>query len=208
MISSIQNYTRHPDGTLTLEGLPHVRVDAIQGQGAVVGRDIARELGLPIYFEDWEAMAKARGLSRRMVRFILADESRTRLEGCPNLQPRLISLPQSCGLEFGHHGFLVGAVCTFFLGYKEYWEDLKNIGVEVPSSVEGDCIIAQAQLFDSPLADKAWEALERGIFTHVCPLILRKDAEPMGTGQLVEVSLTTDDYPGCPGAKILRWWKP
>jgi hypothetical protein len=78
--------------------------------------------------------------------------------------------------------------------------------IEVPPDVEGDCIIAQAQLFDSLLAEKAFEGLQRGIFTHVCPLILRKPDEPLGTGQLVEVSLTTDDYPGCPGARILKTW--
>ena len=78
---------------------------------------------------------------------------------------------------------------------------------EIPASVEGDCIIAQAQLFDSPLAEKAWKALERGIFTHVCPMILRDNREPLGTGMLVEVSLATDDNPGCPGARILKHWE-
>ena len=41
---------------------------------------------------------------------------------------------------------------------------------------------------------------------HVCPLIFRGPDEPTGTGQLLEASLTTDDYPGGPGARILKTW--
>ena len=208
MKSPFQQYLHHADGTITLEGHPQVTIDAIQDQGHATARDIERELGLPTYFEEWEAIATPQGLSPRMVRFVLLDESETRLQGNPRLQPRSITLPPTatCPLEFGHRGFVVGAVSAFFLGFKENAEDLRRMQIDIPDWVEGECILAHAQLFDSPLADKAWEALQRGIFTHVCPLVLRQGAEPIGTGQLVEVSLTTDDYPGCPGAKILKMW--
>lgn len=140
---------------------------------------------------------------------MLLDESETRLQGNPRLQPRLIGLPPTatCPLEFEHQGFVVGSVYAFFLGIKENADDLRRMQIDIPDWVEGECILAQAQLFASPLADKAWEALQRGIFTHVCPLVLRQDAAPLGTGQLVEVSLTTSDYPGCPGAKIMKIWE-
>ena len=79
-------------------------------------------------------------------------------------------------------------------------------GIELPKEMKSDYVIGEATLFDSQLADKAWEALRLGIFSHVCPLVFRMSDEPAGTGQLIEVSLTTDDYPGCPGSKILKMW--
>lgn len=83
---------------------------------------------------------------------------------------------------------------------------LKQMQIDVPPEVEGDAFIAQARLFDSQVVGKAWDALQRGIFTHVCPLIFRKPDEPACTGQLVEVSLTTSDIPGCPRARVLKTW--
>ena len=209
MISQFQQFVHHPDGGISVDGYPHIKLDMIQEQGRAQGEAIERELGLPVYYEEWEALAKPQGLSGRMVRFVLADESVTRLSGKPRLQPKKITLPPAsvCHLEFGHRGFVVGVVSAFFLGDTEHREDLTHIGLEVPGFVEGDCIIAQAQLFASSLADKAWEAIERGIFTHVCPLLLRSDTEPLGSGRLVEVSLTTGDYPGCPGARVLKRWE-
>ena len=81
------------------------------------------------------------------------------------------------------------------------------MGIEVPAYVEGDCLIGDAQLFNSPLADRAWEAMEREIFSHVCVVVFRQNTQALGTGQLVEVSLTTDDYPGCQNARILKAWE-
>ena len=49
-------------------------------------------------------------------------------------------------------------VPVFYLGFKENLDDLTRMGIDIPSEVEGECIIAQAQLFESVLADKAWEA--------------------------------------------------
>jgi hypothetical protein len=136
------------------------------------------------------------------------DQGETRFHGHYRLQPQQIVLPALCHLEFGHRGFVVGVVDAFVLGFTENRKDLNRLGIDLPADVEGDCILAHAQLFYSRLADKAWQALQRGIFTHVCPLILRENTDaPLGTGQLVEVSVTTGDYPGCPGARILKWWE-
>ena len=209
MKSTWQQYTHQPDGTITLEGHPDVTLDVIQDQGHATARAIEQELGLPRYYEEWEALATPQGLSSRMVRFVLLDESETRLQGNPRLQPRSITLPPTatCLFEFGHRGFAVGAVSAFFLGFKENVEDLRRMQIDIPAWVEGECIIAQAQLFASPLADKAWEALRLGIFTHVCPLVFRKIDEPAGAGQLVEVSLVDGGYPGCQHARVLKVWE-
>lgn len=209
MKSPWQQYIHKPDGTITLEGHPGITLDVIEAQGHATARDIERELGLPTYFEEWEALATSQGLSPRRVRFCLMDESETRLQGNPRLQPRKIVLPSTstCLLEFGHRGFVVGVVFAFYLGFTENVDDLTYMGIEIPNDIEGDCLVADAQLFDSPLADKAWDALRLGIFSHVCPLVFRKIDEPVGTGQLVEVSLVDGDYPGCQNARVLKTWE-
>ena len=208
MKSPFQQYVHHHDGTITLEGIPNYQVDAIQDQGHATARDIEQELCLPKFFEEWELLAQPRGLSGRQIQFIVVDESPTRFPGHYRFQPQRITLPQTCHLEFGHRGFVVGIVHTFLLGFEELREQVSAMfSIEIPKELERDYIVGQATLFKSPLADKAWEALQRGIFTHVCALILRQHHEPLGTGQLVEVSLTTSDYPGCPGAKILKVWE-
>ena len=209
MISQLQQYVHHSDGTITLACLPGLPVEVIQEQGKVTARDLERELGLPHYFEEWEAMAKPNGFSPRQIRFVLLDESQTRLPGSYRLRPKEITLPPTgtCYLEFGHKGFLIGVVSVFYLGFKDNLDDLAQMGIDIPMFVEGDCMIAQATLFNSPLADKAWEALQCGVFTHVCPLILKRTDDPIGAGQLTEVSLVTGDYPGIPGARIMKWWE-
>jgi hypothetical protein len=208
MISQFQQYLHHPDGTITLEGFPGVKLETIQEQGAVKGRDIERELNLPHWFEEWEILAKPRGLSRRHVQFVLMDEAETRFKEHYQLQPQQVVLPTTCYLEFAHRGFIVGIVNIFLLGFDEMRAQIPSLfGIELPKNLEGDYIIAQATLFDSPLAEKAWEALERKIFTHVCPAIYREPHEPAGTGKLIEISLTSDDYPGCPNARVLKFWE-
>lgn len=207
MKSLLQQYVHQPDGTITLEGFPGITCEVIEAQGRVTGRDIEAELGLPQYFEEWEELAKPRGLSSRQLRFILMDESETRFPGQYKLQPQQVALPTTCHLEFGHRGFVVGIVSAFILGFDDRRAQIPALfGVELPKDTEGDYIVGQATLMDSPLADKAWDALQLGIFTHVCPLIFRTPDEPVGTGHLVEVSVTTGDYPGCPGARVLKTW--
>lgn len=207
MKSLLQQYVHHQDGSITIEGLPGVTCEVIQEQGSVIGRDLERELGLPHWYEEWEEMATPKGLSRRQLRFVLMDESPTRFPGQYRYQPQQITLPPTCYLEFGHRGFVVGVVSVFVLGFRDNLDTLTRMGLAVPADVEGDYLIGQATLFESPLAEKAWDALQRDIFTHVCPALLRQPDELAGTGRLMEVSLTTDDYPGCPGAKILTYWE-
>lgn len=206
-ISLIQ-YAQQPDGSMTLKGLPHVTLETIEQQGSVTGRDWQGELGLPTYYEEWEAMAALRSNeSRRGLRFVLMDESPTRLAGNPRLQPQRVTLSTTCQLELGHTGFVIGIVHRFVLGFDELRSQIPTMfGIEIPADLEGDFIIGTALLFDSPLAEKAWEGLQRGIFTHVCPALLRPTSEPPGTGQLVQVSLVPGDYPGCPNARVIGGW--
>lgn len=150
-------------------------------------------------------LSRHTGMSNRWLSFVLVDGSESRLVGNPRYQPQTIAFPPSCPLEFGHRGFVVGRVSEITRHLNPTQNDLKAIGVNVP--VEGSLLLGQAQLFDSPLADKAWEAIERGIFTHVCPILFREHHEPLGSGSLWEASLITGDYPGCRNARILRKWE-
>ena len=208
MKSPWQQYTHQPDGSITLEGRPDVAIEVIQEQGRVTARNIEAELGLPKYFEEWEILAKPRGLSSRQVQFIVMDQSETHFPDRYRFQPQQIALPSTCHLEFGHRGFVVGVVHTFLLGFDELRAQIPTMfNVELPKDLEGDYIVGQATLFDSPLAERAWDALRLGVFSHVCPLVFRKIDEPAGTGQLVEVSLVDGGYPGCQNAGVLRTWE-
>lgn len=209
MISTIQQYEHHPDGRVSLKGQPGVTVDAIAEQdlerATAAAFALEKELGLPHYFEEWQALAHASDMSSRMLRFILMDESASRLVGSPRYQPRNITWSASCALEFGHRGFLVGRLTSIIQCFDLPAEVLKALGIDDP--VEGACLIGEAQLFKSRLADKAWEAIQRGIFTHVCPLLFRQPHQTLGTGQIVEVSLVTGELPGCRNARMLKAWE-
>ncbi len=207
MISQIQQFEHHPDGTITLKGRPGVKLDLIKQQGLVTARAVEKELGLPQYFEEWELLAKHTGMSSRLVQFVVADESETALEGIPHFQPQNILLPPTCYLEFGHRCFIVGTVISLVLVRADSREGMKRMDCTIPAYVQGDCIVGTARLFASPLAGKTWEALQRGIFSHACPLVFRQPDEPAGTGRLVEVTLTTGDFPGCMNARILKMWE-
>jgi hypothetical protein len=207
MRSALQQFVHHPDGSISVEGYPDVALEVIADQGHATGRDITTALGLPTYFEDWEVLAQSRGVSARHARFILMDESETKFPGHYRLQPQRVTLPPLCYLEFAHRGFIVGVVHSFILGFRDNLDTLTHMGIAVPADVEGDYLIGQATLFESPLAEKAWDGLRTGLFTHVCPALLRQPDELAGTGRLMEVSLTTDDNPGCPGARILKTWE-
>ena len=125
-------------------------------QGQATARNIEAELGLPRYFEKWEELASPRGLSGRQIQFIVMDESETRFPGNYRFQPQRITLPNACHLEFGHRGFVVGIVHPFFLEFDELRALTHSLsGIELPKEVKSDYVIAEATLFDSPLADKA-----------------------------------------------------
>ena len=82
-LSPIQ-YAHQPDGRITVEGLPNVNIHTIAEQGAVQGRNWQQELNLPTNHEEWEAMARPHSLtSGRRIRFVLMDESVTRLQSSP-----------------------------------------------------------------------------------------------------------------------------
>lgn len=206
-LSPIQ-FAQQPDGVMRLKNMPNLTLEPIQEQGQVIGRDWQGELELPHYYEEWELMARATGLSARRLNFVLMDEAVTRLPGNPRMCPQQVTLPQACPLELGHTGFVIGVVFNFFLGSDAAYPQIPRLlGFDVPSDLEGNYIIGTGQLLDSPLAQKAWQGLQQTIFTHVCPNVFRPaDALP-GTGQLVQVTLTPGDYPGCPNARVLQTWE-
>ena len=208
-LSPIQ-YAHQPDGRITVEGMPNVNIRTIAEQGAVQGRNWQQELELPTYYEEWEAMARPHSLtSGRRIQFVLMDESVTRLQGNPRLQPQHIMLPypMKCPLTLSHTGFVVGTVYSFLLISEPDREALKRLGIDQPDFTEGQWILSEAELFDSTLADTAWQGLQGQIFTHTCPVLLTKPGEPIGGGQLIEVALTPGDFPGCQNARVLKTWE-
>lgn len=200
-------FQQAPDGSMSLADHPDIRLDTIEGQGTVTGRDWQAELGFPYYFEEWEALAKLRSDAYRgTLTFIIMDESPTRLPGHPRLQPKQIVLPTLCSLELGHSGFVVGMVYAYLLGIDALRTVIPSrLGLTLPAEVEGDFVIGHATFFDSAMAEKAIEGLRRGTFTHTCPVIWSPDGALPGTGALVQVSLVPGDFPGCPNAKVLQW---
>lgn len=202
-------YQFHPDGTITLAGCPDTTLELIEEQGIVVGRNWQAELGLPTYYEQWEDWAQVRGPSHRHVRFVLIDASPSRLPGHPRVQPHLLVLPeQGCLFELGHTGFVIGVVYSFARCCGDDRRAVPRLlGFEIPADlqVEGDFIIGQAQLLNSRLSDAAWRGLQAGLLSHVCPMSWRPTEG--GDERLVQVTLTTGDYPGCPHATILATWE-
>jgi hypothetical protein len=176
----------------------------------VTGRNWRDELGMPTDYEEWLVMSRIRGLSSRHIRFVLMDESTPRFSGNPRLQPQTVTLPHTSPIELGHTGFVVGFVYAYFVGHTELRTETPSMfGFELPRDLEGDFIIGQARLFDSLLAEQAWQGIQQGTFTHVChahicPLVSGPSYKPLSTLQLIEVSLTTDDSHGYPGVRILK----
>ena len=62
-----------------------LKVHEQQSQASVPAYE--RQLGLPTYQEEWDALAIAQDLSGRFVRFVLCDQSRTKHRGNYPLQP-------------------------------------------------------------------------------------------------------------------------
>lgn len=194
-MKSLIQFLHQSDGSIVLDGRPDVELQVIEDQGHVVGRNWQDELGLPKYQEEWEALAQVRGMSGRHIRFVLMDESPLRLPGHPRFDPTAVILPDHCcPFELGHSGFVVGVVYGFLVA-----------PVALPFEPTGSYIMGYARLFDSALADAAWEGLCQGIFGHVCENTWRADVhEPW---RVVQVTLTPGDYAGCPGTKIVTWWE-
>lgn len=208
-------FEQRQDGKMGIKGHPSVILETVEGQGRVTGRDWQSELFLPKYREDWEALARPRGLSARRVSFVLMDEAPTNQKGHPRLRPEMIELPTSCQFELGHTGFVVGIVNYFVPLLRSQKLSRSDEPMLLPSSEplslpftpEGSFVIAYAQLYDSPLAEAAWLGITRGIFSHACPVIFKPFGAPASTGTLLQVSLVPGDFPGCPNARILRQWE-
>jgi hypothetical protein len=203
-LSPIQ-FLQQPDGSMSLKGLPNITIDPVEGQGTELGRNWQSELGCPIYYEEWEELARVEGLSDHRVAFILMDEAPMRRPGAPRLCPPQVTLPQAVPFELGHSGFVVGVCFAWVRSEGEDRTAMSDLlGMDMPNELEGEYIVGVAQLFKSELAERAWVGLEQNIFTHVCPNILQPTGASPGTGSLVQVTLTPGDYPGCPHARILR----
>ncbi len=209
MKSPIQ-FVHRPDGSIELDGCPNVTLQTIEQQGKVRGRDWQRELRLPKYEEEWQALSVVRGLSQRHVRFVLIDESPSRLPGHPRATPsQWVLPPQGCPFELGHTGFVIGLMSAFVLGFGPDRREVPAcLGIDLPCDFnpEGDFILGQAVLFDSDLANIAWTGLEKEIFSHVCPVTFRQAAPPH-VETLVQVTLTPGDYPGCSNARVIAIWE-
>jgi hypothetical protein len=184
-------------GRVTVDGIPGVSfglVDAvihIEGQPL---RDWFAELEIPKHWETIETMAKPRSYSWRKVRFVIGDESPTHFPGHWRQRPQdwtytLNGQP----LTLSHFPFIIGVVQKVWRGSPQ----------EAPDA-EGVCVVGEALLYDSPLADAAWRGIERGIFGAVSPILIRPLADPPGAGYVYAIGLT--DQPVCPGAKILKTW--
>ena len=165
MKSSWQQYDHQPDGSIGLVGRPDVGIEVIQDQGRVTGRNIEAELCLPKYFEEWEVLAKPRGLSRHQIQFIVMDQSKTRFPDRYRFQPQRVTLPSTCHLEFGHRGFVVGIVHTFLLGFEELREQIPSMfSVELPTAVRGTTSLPKPHCLTpgwvrKPGRRSAWESL-------------------------------------------------
>lgn len=198
--SSIQ-FEHRSDGTVGLVGRPDIvlKVHEHQAQATVPACD--RLLGLPTYQEEWDALALATGLSGRFARFVGADQSPTKQVGHYPLRPAQIRLqPAKYPLTWGHRGYVIGLCFPVVL-------HPKDAHVNRPEFVEGDCIIGVAELFDSKLADRAWEGLARKIFTHSCAVLSQRPEDPNGAGDLIEIALVSEGEAACHGARVLKTWE-
>lgn len=198
-----------------LAGMPDAVMEMVEDDEPV--RDWLAELGLPKDWDALERLAQPQGLSARRFRCIVADESPTTFPGGFRLQPAKIWWRDRLLLTLAHLGFFVGAVEWIYHGLpRAALADQDLMGVLRPGAKlflepdepepEGLFIVAQMCLYDSKLADAAWVGIRRGVFGHVCAVLMRvpATAEP-GTGELVEIAI--GDRPGCPGARILRFWE-
>ena len=93
MISRLQQFQHNEDGTISIKGQPGIVVEAIAEQDLALATahavQLEKVLGLPHYREDWERFAAYTGMSSRMVKFVLVDESISRLVGSPRYQLRI-----------------------------------------------------------------------------------------------------------------------
>lgn len=190
------------DGQVKLVGRPDVVLKVHEAQANTGFPDWERQLGLPTYQEEWDALAIAQGLSCRFVQFVLCDQSPTKHVGHYPLQPARIRLqPARYLFTLGHTGYVIGSCFPVMLLPK----DLAR--VNLPDFVEGDCLVGTAELYASALATIAWRGLEQKIFSHTCAVLAQHPEDPAGAGDLVEIALVSEAEAACPGARVLKWWE-
>ncbi|MEO7860257.1 MAG: hypothetical protein ABIU05_07390, partial [Nitrospirales bacterium] len=181
------------DGRIQLAGHPDVNLLVPEAQAVAVRPEWEATLGFPYYFEEWQEWAVANGLSGRRLRFVLCDSSPTTHVGHWRFQPERIRLGEQRGrwlLTAGHSGFCIGLAYGVMLATKDTMPGLGLDGTEWPGWVEGNsCLIGQAMLYESRLADAAWAGVQRGILNRVCAVVSMQPGEEPGTGTLVEVAL-------------------
>ena len=189
-------------GQVKLVGRPDVVLKTHESQAHAVVPAWYRALGLPTYQEEWDALAIALSLSCRFAWFVACDESRTRHVGHWRLQPARIRLQlASYCLTLGHSGYVIGRCFPVML------LPASSARVNIPDCIEGDCLIATAELYDSKLGDIAWRGLQQGIFSHTCVVLSQKSDDPDGAGDLAEIALVSEAEASCPGAKILKTYE-
>lgn len=176
---------------VSVEGMPQLTAHTIKEKHPV--RDWLAELSIP---KDWNAidqMAIPKGLSCRKLECILADSSPTRLPGNPRFDVNKWTYPNGgLYLELGHLGRYVGV--------------LEHIWLGSPSKVkiaEPPFLMAQATLFDSELADRAWWGLQQAIFTHISPVALSPTNDPA----VILTYAGLVDIPACDNALVLKFWE-
>ncbi len=195
-------YTQNTQGGWAVDQMPNTATFTVADVEPV--RDWLAELELPKDWAKLETLAQPqRGMSTRRLRFILADESLTIMPGIQRFKPKQwVFFPgESYCFTLAHLGFVIGTVDSIWRAKPEELEQ---------NTVEGAAILAEATLYDSPLADAAWRGIQLGIFGHACGVV-RMWRAPLPDGgefakdELLEVALT--DRPGCPNARIIRTWQ-
>ena len=195
-------FAHQADGTVQLAGRPDVTLKTHEGQAGSGYPAWYASLGLPRFAEQWDELSIASCLSGRFIQFCLCDESPTKHAGNVPLQPAKIRV------EFGryrlvlsHTQYVIGECFPVLLIPKDLAQANR------PDFVQGDCIVATAELFDSALADRAWRGVRQGIFSHACAVVNQQPGDPDGAGDLLEIALVSEPEAACPGAKVLRWFE-
>jgi hypothetical protein len=203
VVKSPIQFEHRPDGSVQLAGRPDVTLKTHEQQATATFPDWYRQLGLPTYQEQWDALAVATSLNERFIQFCLCDESPTKHAGNVPLQPALIRVHpvQRYRLILGHTQYVIGEANMVLLIPRSLTQANR------PGFVTGDCLVGTAELYDSKLADLAWRGLQQGIFSHSCAVVAQQPGDPVGAGDLVEIALVSEAEAACPGAKVLRWWE-
>lgn len=195
-------FSHQADGTVQLAGRPDVVLKVHQDQAQAITPAWERTLGLPIYQEEWDALAIAHGLSGRFIQFVLCDESPTKHVGHVPLQPAKIRVhPARYHFTLSHTGYVIGSAFPVLLIPKDLAQANR------PDFVEGDCLVGTCELYDSPLANLVWRGLEQKIFSHTCAVLSQTAEDPDGCGDLVEIALVSAPEAACRAAKVLRHWE-